>query len=101
MTFRARCRSPYKKIYRDPVAMIGILNRILQEGLDLAGIRLLYPTSDQFNIGKFSTGPPSASQSPRTDATRCFDWPNIGAGSAGAVRPDGPGWTCWVHRIPS
>ena len=27
----------YKKVYHDPRAMMGILNRVLKEGLDLAG----------------------------------------------------------------
>ena len=36
----------YKHVYRDPQAAMGILSRVLQEGLDLAGIRLLYPTAD-------------------------------------------------------
>ncbi|XP_002738289.2 dynein axonemal assembly factor 8-like [Saccoglossus kowalevskii] len=36
----------YKHIYRTPDAMMGIMQRVLQEGLDLAGIRLLYPTGN-------------------------------------------------------
>ena len=39
----------YKKVYRDPRAMTGILNRVLQEGLDLAGIRLLFPRPEVIN----------------------------------------------------
>ncbi|XP_013420923.1 uncharacterized protein LOC106181165 isoform X1 [Lingula anatina] len=34
----------YKKIYQNPVALMGILSRVLQEGLDISGIRLLYPS---------------------------------------------------------
>ena len=33
----------YKQVFRTPDAMMGILNRVLQLGLDFAGIRLLYP----------------------------------------------------------
>ncbi len=40
----------YKKVYRDPYAMMGILNRTLQEGLDLCGIRLLYPTPELMKV---------------------------------------------------
>ncbi|XP_077985176.1 dynein axonemal assembly factor 8-like [Glandiceps talaboti] len=36
----------YKNIYRDPYAMVGVLYGVLQEGLDLCGIRLLYPTGN-------------------------------------------------------
>ena len=49
----------YKGIYREPSAMMAIFNRVLQEGLDLAGVRLLYPTTDLMNIigGKASDQP--------------------------------------------
>lgn len=40
----------YKKIYQEPSAMMGILNRVLQLGLDLAGVRLVYPSPEQMNI---------------------------------------------------
>jgi hypothetical protein len=40
----------YKKIYQEPSAMMGILNRVLQLGLDLSGIRLVYPSPEQMNI---------------------------------------------------
>ncbi|XP_070548273.1 dynein axonemal assembly factor 8-like [Ptychodera flava] len=36
----------YKHIYHDPHAMMGVLYRVLQEGLDLSGIRVLYPTGN-------------------------------------------------------
>ncbi|XP_046582634.1 dynein axonemal assembly factor 8-like [Haliotis rubra] len=39
----------YKKIFREPGALMGILNRVLQEGLDLSGVRLLYPTAELLN----------------------------------------------------
>lgn len=42
----------YKKIYRDPSAVMGILNRVLQLGLDLAGVRLVYPTPELMNLPK-------------------------------------------------
>ena len=42
----------YKKVYRDPRAMMGILNRVLQEGLDLAGIRLLFPRPEVINVSR-------------------------------------------------
>ena len=32
-------------LYRDENALIGVLSRVLQEGLDLAGVRLLYPAT--------------------------------------------------------
>lgn len=34
------------KVYRDCFTMIGIVNRILQEGLCLCGLRLVYPTTE-------------------------------------------------------
>ena len=40
----------YKKIFLDPQALMGILNRVLQEGLDLAGVRLLYPTPELLGV---------------------------------------------------
>lgn len=40
----------YKKLYQDPVAMSGIFHRVLQLGLDLAGVRLVYPTQEQMNM---------------------------------------------------
>lgn len=42
----------YKKIYQDSSAMMGILNRVLQLGLDLAGIRLLYPSTEQISLSQ-------------------------------------------------
>lgn len=36
----------YEKVYCECFSMVGILNRILQEGLCLCGLRLVYPTSD-------------------------------------------------------
>lgn len=36
----------YEKVYRECFAMVGMLNRILQEGLCLCGLRLVYPTLD-------------------------------------------------------
>ncbi|XP_055867337.1 dynein axonemal assembly factor 8-like isoform X2 [Biomphalaria glabrata] len=40
----------YKKIFQDPLAMMSILNRASQEGLDLAGLRLLYPSAEQMKL---------------------------------------------------
>lgn len=34
------------KVYRDCFTMIGIVNRVLQEGLCLCGLRLVYPTTE-------------------------------------------------------
>ena len=42
----------YKKIYQDPAAMMGILNRVLQLGLDLSGIRLLFPSTEQIKLSQ-------------------------------------------------
>lgn len=42
----------YKKIFKDPRAMMGVFNRVLQEGLDLAGVRLVYPTPESIGIPK-------------------------------------------------
>ncbi|XP_064651155.1 dynein axonemal assembly factor 8-like [Lineus longissimus] len=39
----------YKKVFTDPTAMMGILNRVLQEGLDISGVRLTYPASSMMN----------------------------------------------------
>ena len=36
--------------------MMGILNRVLQEGLDLAGLRLLYPTSELMDVSSRNPG---------------------------------------------
>ncbi|XP_074653052.1 dynein axonemal assembly factor 8-like [Tubulanus polymorphus] len=35
----------YKNIYVEPTAMMGIFNRVLQDGLDVAGVRLVYPST--------------------------------------------------------
>ncbi len=48
----------YKKVYREAPAMMGILNRVLQEGFDLAGVRLVYPTAE---LMKVATGGASGS----------------------------------------
>ena len=42
----------YKKIFTDPRSMMGVFNRVLQEGLDLAGVRLVYPTPELIGIPK-------------------------------------------------
>ena len=56
----------YKKVFRDPRAMMGIFNRVLQEGLDLSGLRLLYPTPELMDIasGKPTTQRDNQHQSP-------------------------------------
>ena len=36
----------YSSVYSDPYNMNGVLHRVIQEGLDLSGVRLLYPTED-------------------------------------------------------
>ena len=43
------------EVYRDPRAMAGILNRVLQEGLDLAGIRLLFPSLEVAGMSRGTT----------------------------------------------
>ncbi|KAK3592482.1 hypothetical protein CHS0354_014980 [Potamilus streckersoni] len=40
----------YKKIFQEPCFMMGFFNRLLQEGLDLAGVRLLYPTQELLSL---------------------------------------------------
>ena len=50
----------YKNIYRDPRAVMGILNRVLQEGFDLAGVRLLYPTPELLKCGTAPSVLPSS-----------------------------------------
>ena len=42
----------YKKIFTDPRSMMGVFNRVLQEGLELAGVRLVYPTPELIGIPK-------------------------------------------------
>ncbi|XP_052272728.1 dynein axonemal assembly factor 8-like isoform X2 [Dreissena polymorpha] len=42
----------YKKIYQDPSAIMGVFNRVLQLGLDISGIRLVYPSPEQMNMPK-------------------------------------------------
>ena len=42
----------YKKIFQDPRSMMGLFNRVLQEGLDLAGARLVYPTPELIGVSK-------------------------------------------------
>lgn len=54
----------YRKIFYDARAMMGICNRILQEGLDLAGVRLLYPTSEIISL---ASGPNVCSNTSQTD----------------------------------
>ncbi|CAG2255348.1 unnamed protein product [Mytilus edulis] len=54
----------YRKIFYDPRAMMGICNRILQEGLDLAGVRLLYPTSELISL---ASGPSVSNDNSQTD----------------------------------
>ena len=54
----------YRKIFYDPRAMMGISNRILQEGLDLAGVRLLYPTSELISL---ASGPSVSNDNSQTD----------------------------------
>jgi hypothetical protein len=44
--------------------MMGISNRILQEGLDLAGVRLLYPTSELISL---ASGPSVSNDNSQTD----------------------------------
>lgn len=58
----------YKKVYRDSTAMMGILNRVLQVGLDLAGLRLLYPTPELLNIASRNPGLPQVDQQNDTTA---------------------------------
>ncbi|GFO29899.1 nucleoside diphosphate kinase [Plakobranchus ocellatus] len=36
----------YNEIFHNPLSLMAILNRVAQEGLDLAGVRLLYPSAD-------------------------------------------------------
>ncbi len=36
----------YSSVYSDPNSMNGVLHRVIQEGLDLSGVRLVYPTED-------------------------------------------------------
>ena len=43
------------EVYRDPRAMMGILNRVLREGLDLAGIRLLFPSTEVAGMSRGTT----------------------------------------------
>ncbi len=59
----------YKKVYRDPHAMMGILNRVIQEGLDLAGLRLLYPTVQMMSQSQAKSGFPGqlSKESPKLD----------------------------------
>lgn len=59
----------YKKIYQECHAMMGVFNRILQEGLDLAGVRLLYPVPEMVNT---SLKQPS-NFSPKGSAPSDFD----------------------------
>ena len=42
----------YKKIYQDPASVMGIFNRVLQLGLDLSGIRLVYPSTEQMSASQ-------------------------------------------------
>ena len=41
---------------------MGILNRVLQEGFDLAGVRLLYPTTDLVQMGDRHNVPDTTAQ---------------------------------------
>ena len=57
----------YKKIFRDARSMMGILNRVLQEGLDLAGIRLVYPGRDLISIAAGSNNVPNDAESGQSE----------------------------------
>ena len=86
----------YKKVYRDPRAMMGILNRVLQTGLDLAGLRLVYPTPDLMLVAQ---GLPRGSLSPRTENTAKSDMlNNIGPIFAFAMR-GAYARTVWLDTI--
>ena len=44
--------------------MMGMLSRIIQEGFDLAGVRLLYPTSDFMKMTEGAAGRNAKTPSP-------------------------------------
>ena len=41
---------------RDHTSMMGMLSRVIQDGFDLAGVRLLYPTSDLMKMTEGAAG---------------------------------------------
>jgi hypothetical protein len=45
----------YKQVFYDPRAVMAILTRVLQGGLSFCGLRLLYPTGEQIEIGGMQT----------------------------------------------
>lgn len=57
----------YKRIFQDPRATMGIFNRILQEGLDLAGVRLLYPTPELLNLASGRPSSPTDNSEAKSD----------------------------------
>lgn len=40
----------YKKVFHNPISVMGIFSRILSDGLDLSGVRLVYPSVELLNM---------------------------------------------------
>ncbi|KAK3107616.1 hypothetical protein FSP39_018349 [Pinctada imbricata] len=57
----------YKKIFRDSRSMMGIFNRVLQEGLDLAGIRLVYPGKPLISLASGNSYVPNQNQNAQSE----------------------------------
>ncbi|OWF38942.1 uncharacterized protein LOC110465662 [Mizuhopecten yessoensis] len=85
----------YKKIFQDPRATMGIFNRVLQEGLDLAGVRLLYPTPALLNLASGKPSVPTDNSEAKTDLEVLN---NIGPVLAVSIRGTF-GRTIWLDAV--
>ncbi|XP_033757946.1 uncharacterized protein LOC117340288 isoform X2 [Pecten maximus] len=85
----------YKKIFQDPRATMGIFNRVLQEGLDLAGVRLLYPTPELLNLASGKPSMPADNSEAKTDLEMLN---NIGPVLAVCIRGTF-GRTIWLDAV--
>ncbi|XP_060073808.1 dynein axonemal assembly factor 8-like [Ylistrum balloti] len=85
----------YKKIFQDPRATMGIFNRVLQEGLDLAGVRLLYPTPELLNLASGKPSMPTDNSEAKSDLEMLN---NIGPVLAVSIRGTF-GRTIWLDAV--
>ncbi|XP_071958654.1 dynein axonemal assembly factor 8-like [Antedon mediterranea] len=79
----------YKSIYQDQICMLSILNRIIYEGIDVCGVRLIYTPEDMsLEVPAASVGRKQAADSPRTGSDQMIidDLNNVGPILAFALR---------------
>ncbi|KAK3752174.1 hypothetical protein RRG08_059735 [Elysia crispata] len=80
----------YNEIFHNPLALMAILNRVSQEGLDLAGVRLLYPTADMLSADH----PTSCPISPSTLTSTSFLGPVLALALRGTFAR-----TIWLDAV--